>query len=327
MQEHPLTLTSDDDHLIHGTLFEPDQPRAVLVISHGMAEHDGRYAGFARWLGEHDIATITFNHRGHGPASAKDDLGHYSDQQGWHKVTDDLYRVLGHARARFPGVPVLLLGHSMGSFIAQSCIQQHKKAADALILSATNRINKPQLLAYQLLIGGLLKVYGRRHRSPTLTNLSFGRFNKAFEPARTDSDWLSRDPAQVDAYLADPLCGFQCTTGLWQDFVRGILSINPGQWPKDLPVHLFAGTEDPVAEMGTGVTRHFRAIRDAGVKRVTLRLFEGGRHEMLNETNVDQVRDYILSLCQSHIQPEQPGPEHASQGKKAGARPSGVDTD
>ncbi|MDO3721084.1 alpha/beta hydrolase [Marinobacter sp. chi1] len=306
MHEHPLTLTSEDDHLIKGTTFTPDRPQAVLVIAHGMAEHNGRYADFARWLGQHGIAAITFNHRGHGPDCSPKDLGHYSDRDGWHKVTDDLHRVLTHARQQFPGIPVILLGHSMGSFIAQSCLQQHGNAADALILSATNRINKPELLAYRTLIIGLKKVFGKRHQSPILANLSFGRFNKRFVPARTDADWLSRDPDQVDAYLADPLCGFNCTNGLWHDLVQGMLSINPRAWRKDLPVHLFAGTDDPVAEMGKGVTRHFRTIRNAGVKRVTFRLFNGGRHEMLNETNVEEVREYILALCQSHLPKEAP---------------------
>lgn len=301
MQEHPLTLTSEDDHLIKGTVFAPDHTEAALVISHGMAEHDGRYADFARWLAGHGIAVITFNHRGHGPDCPPKELGHYSDKNGWQKVIGDLHRVLTHSRDEFPGVPLILFGHSMGSFIAQSCVQQYSEAVDALILSATNRINKPELLAYRTLVNGLRRVFGKRHRSSILGNLSFGRFNKNFAPTRTDADWLSRDPEQVDAYLADPLCGFECTTGLWQDLVQGMLSINPKKWRKDLPVHLFAGSDDAVAEMGKGVTRHFRAIRSAGVKQVTFRLFKGGRHEMLNETNADEVREYILSLCQSHI--------------------------
>lgn len=297
MQEQPFTLTSQDEHSIRGTVFQPTIPNSVLVIAHGMAEHAGRYSEFARWLNDRSIAVVTYDHRGHGADTSEQDRGHYSDTHGWAKVTDDLHRVLCHSRALFPGLPVLLLGHSMGSFIAQSCAQQHPEALDAIILSATNRIHRPHLLVSRLIISGLSQLYGGRHVSPLIARMTFDKFNRLFRPNQTDCDWLSRDPAQVDAYVADPLCGFNCNIGLWHDFIRGMLTINPAQWRKDLPVHLFAGTDDPVGEMGKGITRHFQAIRDAGVERVSLRLFEGGRHEMLNETNAEEVREFILSLC------------------------------
>ncbi|MBW7471349.1 alpha/beta fold hydrolase [Marinobacter sp. M216] len=297
MQEHPLTLTSRDDHLITGTVFRPEHPASVLVIAHGMAEHAGRYTDFARWLGARQVAVVTYDHRGHGPACPESRRGHYGDRDGWDKVTDDLYRVLRHTRELFPGLPLTLLGHSMGSFIAQSCAQQHGEALDALILSATNRIHRPHLLVSALVIALIRKAFGARHRSPSIARMTFGKFNRQFRPNRTSSDWLSRDAAQVDAYVADPLCGFECTAGLWSDFIRGMLAISPANWRKDLPVHLFAGTDDPVGEMGKGITRHFQAIRNEGIHRVTLRLFDRGRHEMLNEINAEEVRDYILSLC------------------------------
>ncbi|WP_298452432.1 alpha/beta hydrolase [uncultured Marinobacter sp.] len=296
MQEQPLSLNGQNSHTITGTIFSPDTPRSVLVIAHGMAEHAGRYIDFARWLAERGIAVVTMNHRGHGLACTPDQLGHYSDTGGWEKVVDDLNLVLLDTRARFPEIPLALLGHSMGSFIAQSCAQQYPDSLDVLILSATNRINRPELWLSELLISGIRRFHGKHHRSPTIAKMSFGKFNRMFEPNRTDCDWLSRDTAQVDKYIADPLCGFECTTGLWHDFIQGMLTIKPSAWRKDLPVHLFSGTDDPVGEMGKGVTRHFEAIRQAGVKDTSLRLFEGGRHEMLNETNVEEVRDHVLAL-------------------------------
>lgn len=296
MHEHSLSLTGQDSHVIQGTAYCPDAPRTALVIAHGMAEHAGRYADFARWLALRNIAVITFNHRGHGPACLPDQLGHYSDTDGWRKVVDDLNRVLLDARERFPGTPLTLLGHSMGSFIAQSCAQQHPESMDALILSATNRIHRPQLWASRALIGGICRLHGSHHRSPTIARMTFGKFNRLFRPNRTDCDWLSRDTAQVDGYVSDPLCGFECTTGLWHDFIQGMLAIEPSRWRKDLPVHLFSGSDDPVGEMGKGVTRHFQNIRNAGVRKTSLRLFEGGRHEMLNETNVRDVREHVQSL-------------------------------
>lgn len=296
VQEQPLSLNGLNNHTITGLVCYPPRPHSVLVIAHGMAEHAERYSDFARWMAARDIAVVTMNHRGHGPDCTADQLGHYSDTHGWAKVVDDLHRVLVDARERFPGVSLTLLGHSMGSFIAQSCAQQHPDALDTLILSATNRINRPELWVSGFLINGIRRFHGKHHRSPLIAKVSFGKFNRMFQPNRTDCDWLSRDTTQVDKYCADPLCGFECTTGLWHDFIQGMLTIKPPAWRKDLPVHLFSGTNDPVGEMGKGVGRHLKAIRQAGVYHASLKLFEGGRHEMLNETNADEVRDYVLSL-------------------------------
>lgn len=303
MNEHPLTLNAPDGHTITGTVYTPSEPAAILVISHGMAEHGDRYRPLARWLSGQGVAIVTFHHRGHGPACCPDNLGHYANQHGWASVVADLHRVVQHARSQFPGLPLHLLGHSMGSFIAQSYAQQHGSNLDSLILSATNRIDRSHLLASRGIIGLIRLVRGKRHRSRLVARMTFEQFNRRFRPNRTTADWLSRDQEQVDRYISDPLCGFDCTVGLWSDFIGGMLSISPSHWRKDLPVHLFSGTEDAVGEMGRGVRRHFQMIREAGLEKVTLRLFEGGRHEMLNETNRDEVWGYLQSLCQPSDSP------------------------
>ena len=297
MNEHPLTLNAPDGHTITGTVFTPPEPVAILVISHGMAEHGDRYRPLARWLGEHGVAAVTFHHRGHGPACPSGGLGHYADQQGWASVVADLHRVVQYSHLQLPGLPLHLLGHSMGSFIAQSYAQKHGDTLDTLILSATNRIDRGQLLASRALIGLIRLIRGKRHRSRLVARITFEQFNRKFRPNRSGFDWLSRDREQVDRYISDPVCGFDCTVGLWWDFIGGMLSISPSAWRKDLPVHLFSGTADAVGEMGRGVRRHFQLIREAGLEKVTLRLFEGGRHEMLNETNRDEVWDYLRSQC------------------------------
>lgn len=314
MNEHPLTLKAGDGHTITGTVFTPAAPTAVLIISHGMAEHGHRYTPLARRLGENGIVVITYHHRGHGPSCPSENLGHYSDQCGWSNVVADLDGVVQHSRENFPGLPVNLLGHSMGSFIAQAYAQSHGDNLDALILSATNRIDRGRLLASWALIGLIRLVRGKRHRSRLVARMTFEQFNRSFRPNRTDADWLSRDPDQVDRYIADPLCGFDCTVGLWSDFIGGMLRLSPAAFRKDLPVHLFSGTADAVGEMGRGVRRHFQAIREAGAENVTLRLFEGGRHEMLNETNREEVWDYLRSLCQtSHSSSESEHPATSRQ--------------
>lgn len=289
MPEQSVSLSAPDGHQIRVNAFEPPDTDVTLVIAHGMAEHSGRYADFARWLNGHRVAVFTYDHRGHGNNCPPGDLGHYADDQGWQKVTHDLALVIQHARACHPDRPLALLGHSMGSFIAQSCAQNHGARIDTLILSATNRIHRPQLTASKALIASIASCYGKRHRSSVVTKLTFGKFNALFRPNRTECDWLSRDERQVDRYASDPLCGFTCTTGLWLDFLDGMLSIDPQTWRKDLPVRLIAGDCDPVGEMGRGIRLHYNALQRAGVRDSTLTLFEGGRHEMLNEINADEV--------------------------------------
>lgn len=291
MNEHALTAT--DGHTIPVNVWLPEAPVGVLVIAHGMAEYARRYDPFARWLMTRQIAVVASDHRGHGPACPPEELGFFSSAGGWEKVIGDLHKVVLYARSLAPEQPLTLLGHSMGSFIAQAYIQRHGEALDALILSATNRINRPALGVSRWLVRLIKTFKGPRHISPMINNMTFGAFNKPFQPNRTTHDWLSRDNAQVDRYIADPLCGFDCTTQLWSDFIGGMLSINPATWPRDLPIHLIAGTDDPVGEMGRGVRRHQTDIAAAGVKVASCRLFEGGRHEMINETNATEVWEHL----------------------------------
>ncbi|TYC58231.1 lysophospholipase [Marinobacter sp. BW6] len=307
MNELPLTLDAPDGHRITGTIFTSANPVAILVISHGMAEHGDRYRSLAQWLSESGMAVVTFHHRGHGPHCPWEKRGHYADRDGWANVIDDLHQVVEFSRSRFAGLPLHLLGHSMGSFIAQSYAQEYGDTLDSLILSATNRISRRQLLASRGMIGLIRLVFGKQHRSRLVARMTFEQFNRTFSPNRTGSDWLSRDHAQVDQYVSDPFCGFDCTVGLWWDFIGGMLSISPSTWRKDLPVHLFSGTADAVGEMGRGVRQHFQAIREAGLDKVTLRLFDGGRHEMLNETNREEVWGYLRAMCLTSDSPLQAG--------------------
>lgn len=287
-------LNAPDGHQIPVKTWHVSAPQAVLVISHGMAEHAGRYGALATWLVKRNVLVIAVEHRGHGPSCPEQDRGHYSDQNGWQKVVSDLHAVVQHSRAQYPQLPLTLFGHSMGSFIAQACAQAHGEDLDNLILCATNRIDHIHLRASQLLISTIARLRGGRHRSSLVDQMTFGAFNKRFNPTRTSHDWLSRDAKQVDRYLDDPLCGTSCTVQLWCDFIGGMLAISPRKWRKDLPVHLMAGTDDPVGEMGQGVSRHCDAIHQAGIEVASFRLFPGARHELVNETNADEVWQHLF---------------------------------
>jgi alpha-beta hydrolase superfamily lysophospholipase len=286
-------LTASDGHAIPVKVWRPRTPQALLVIAHGMAEHASRYAPLADWLNDRNIAVVAVEHRGHSDDCPEKDLGHYADQDGWNKVITDLDNVIDYARSLEPNAPLTLFGHSMGSFIAQVYAQRYGKKLDGLILCATNRINRPQLVVSKLLVDAIRAVKGQRHLSSLVTRMTFGAFNKAFKPNRTSHDWLSRDEAQVDAYLEDAYCGFDCTVQLWSDFIGGMLGIEPRKWPKDLPVHVMSGTRDPVGEFGKGIGKHIEAIEAAGVTLASVHLFEGARHELINETNALEVWEHL----------------------------------
>lgn len=307
MSHQETFLIASDSRRIPVYTWRPDHPKAVLVISHGMAEYGARYEPLAQWLRDQDILVVTLDHRGHGPHCPPEDRGHYADHDGWQKVIDDLNQVIRYAHTLAPDTPLTLFGHSMGSFIAQACAQQHGDALDSLILCATNRINRKELKASRLLIGSIRKLRGPRHHSTLIGDMTFGSFNKKFQPNRTSHDWLSRDPEQVDRYLADPCCGFECTTQLWYDFISGMLTIDPQLWRKDLPVHLIAGSADPVGEMGRGVSLHCEALHQAGIAVASFRLYDSARHELINEINAGEVWQHLLGCLPLADVQAQPG--------------------
>jgi alpha-beta hydrolase superfamily lysophospholipase len=300
MTRETFLLDTHDAYPVVVHHWEPRAPaRGVVNLAHGMAEHASRYGYLAEALIDAGYAVYAEDHRGHGETAASpDDLGFLAEHRGWATVLDDLHRVTLRARADHPDAPLFLLGHSMGSFLAQQYLFTFPTEIDGLVLSG------PKGPMGQLAGAGALAARAERRRlgphgrSQLLDTLSFGAYNKPFEPVRTRFDWLSRDPAQVDAYVDDPRCGFLATTQFYLDLFAGLGVI--GQLDRlrqgartDLPVYVFAGTEDPVG--GTeGVTQLVEHYAMAGMTEVRQRLYDGGRHEMLNEINRDEVIGELL---------------------------------
>lgn len=277
------------------------QPKAILQIIHGMAEHGKRYAS----VGEHFAAQGWLVHahdqRGHGQSvDTRRPLGHMADDDSFQRSVEDAHRINRSLREEHPGVPVVVMGHSMGSFHTQALLYTWPEDGDAFVLSGSN--GKPPFLA--MLGRGVARLERRRlghnNASALLTKLSFGDFNKGFE-GRTTHDWLSRDNAEVDAYIADPACGQDMTTQVWVDLLDGLFDIarpeNIGRIPKDKPLYIFAGDADPVGDKGKGIHSLASAYRRAGLGNVDVKLYPSGRHEMLNETNRDEVIDDLLRWC------------------------------
>ena len=271
--------------------------RGIVAIAHGMAEHAARYDEFARYLNRCGYVVEAHDHRGHGRTASNDEaLGFFAEENGWQRVVDDLIARLGEMRARYPQQKLILFGHSMGSFVAQQVLYQAPDAVDAAILSGSN--GKPLPIgAMGRLVARIERLrLGKHGRSELLGKLTFGAFNKHFQPARTPFDWLSRDQAQVDAYIADPRCGFSCTTQMWIDLLDALGGLakpdNRAEIPQSLPVLVMSGEADPV---GVNLSELVNGYRKVGMARVEVKLYRDGRHEMLNEINRAEVYDDIAA--------------------------------
>mgnify|MGYP002817179767 CR=1 FL=1 len=291
-------------HLYHWT---PDtEPVAVLQIVHGMGEHAARYARFARALTERGWAVVAHDQRGHGQtAHSVRDLGYFADEDGWAKVVGDVRAVSEEARRRHPDAPLAILGHSMGSYALQSLLFEHDDYAAAVISGST--LNTGLLVKVGRQLAKLERWrLGRRKVSWLLQRLSFGAFSRAIPDRRTEFDWLSRDPAEVDKYVEDPLCGFPSTTGLWVDLLEAFRELekpeNVAKIRKDLPIRIMSGGEDPVHEGQVGFRRLVDLYTARGFDELDVELVEGARHELLNETNRDQVTADLIAWLEAQVQ-------------------------
>jgi len=299
VQYVPSTLEGKN---IHTIIWDVESPRAVVQISHGMAEHIARYDEFARFLNEQGIAVAGGSHLGHGlTAGDESELGFIAPKKGWDHMVRDIHAVRQVVSAKYPGVPYILLGHSMGSFLARTYITQKYAAGLAgVIISGT--ANQPALIVGAgKMVDGLLKVFqGKRRRSGLLNAMSFGAYNKAFAPNRTEYDWLSRNDESVDRYVADPMCGFCFTTSAFGDLFDGLKYIgkkkNIKKADKSLPCLFIAGDKDPVGSNGKGVSDVADMFKSAGIKDVELHLYADARHEVLNEINREEVFADVLSF-------------------------------
>ena len=289
MKSESFTFTSKADGLsIAGSVWRPEgPPKAAVQIAHGMAEHCSRYGRFAEALCQAGYAVYANDHRGHGALAAENStLGDFGDA-GWDGLVADMVQLTNKIKEELPGKPVILFGHSMGSFASQQYILDHSDQIDALILSGSSALDKMAELA------------------ASGVDVSFDSFNAQFAPARTDFDWLSRDPAEVDAYVADALCGFEMKdTSLISMMMSGPRTGEVGAIAnirKDLPMFVFAGELDPVHGEQQLLNLVVQRYKEAGIQELEQKYYPDGRHEMLNETNRDEVTSDIIRWLDKHL--------------------------
>lgn len=280
-------------------------PRAVVQISHGMCEHLGRYEAFARYLNDRGIFVCGNDHLGHGLTSGTAGMdGYFADRDGRFYVLHDLKQMNRLARARYGDIPVILLGHSMGSFFARWFACEYPDGVDGLILSGTG--GPSAMIRLGVWLSALLvRLYGPRHVSSFLQHAGMGSYVRRIENPVTEYDWISRDEQVVRTYAQDPKCTFPFTAGAYHELLTVHAAVNRRSWARqirrDLPIYLFSGDQDPVGDYGRGVETVFARLCQAGIEDVTCRIYPGGRHEMLNEINREQVFEEVADWCVGHF--------------------------
>ncbi len=289
---------ADDGVRLLGRRWQPDgRPKAIVQIAHGLAEHSARYARLAAALTAADYGVYANDHRGHGPSCDPAALGHFADADGWAKCVGDLWTLNRQIEAEQTGAPIVFLGHSTGSWLGQQFVSDHGEALAGVAYSGSGK-PPPMVAALRLITRAERLRQGGRGKSRLVNSLMFDSLNKPFAPARTKSDWLSRDTGEVDAYVADPLCGFDVSNQLAIDFLDawpGVLARERlARIRKDLPIYVFSGERDPI---GANIGSLIADLKAAGFTRLATRIYPGARHETLNETNRDEAtRDLIAWL-------------------------------
>lgn len=281
------------------------KPCAIIQISHGMCEYVHRYKELAEVLAKQGYVVCGNDHLGHGQTSGENGLdGYFGERDGRYFVLRDLKQMNDLIRQKYPGLPLVLLGHSMGSFFARWFANQYPQALDALMLSGTAGPNPLAGVGIRL-TEWLAHHKGGTYVSPYVNKLAFGAYLKKVNSPKTPYDWISRDMSLVAKYAADKKCTFVFTVSAFHELFCVLRQVSSLQWAqginKDLPIWLFAGDMDPVGDYGKGVKKVARLLKQAEIKDVTLTLYPGGRHEMLNETNRQQVYQDMLHWLAQHM--------------------------
>ena len=297
-------MKASDHTTVYVHVWPVEKPKGVILLSHGMTEHGLRYNRFGRFLQDNQIGLYCPDQRGHGKTGAAA-LGHLRKGVEWELMIDDLFRIKRDYIDKETSCPIYLMGHSMGSFLVRRAVELQPKLFNGLLLSGTGDSRGLAGKLAEKLAGIACLMLGEKFISKELKQLVFGTYNKQVRGFRTVYDWLTRDNIEVDSYLSDTYCGFSCTNGFYYELFRGIQMANDPKkirkLKKEFPIYLFSGTADPVGTQGKGVRNVAQAYCDAGMDDITLRLYPGGRHEMLNELNRDMVMKELLQWLEQHI--------------------------
>lgn len=300
--------SSDGKSQIHVNKWVPTdcELKGIVQIAHGVAEYGKRYDEFATFLANHGYIVVANDHLGHGQSLVEDSpMVYFGEKESWWYAVDDVEKLRIMTHKDYPDLPYYLFGHSMGSFIARSHLIRHGGKLDGCIICGTGFLNGFLIKCGKLVANIGIKRHGRKGYSKLADKLAFGGYNKAFQPNRTEFDWLSASNENVDDYIDDPLCGGRTTLGLFRELLDGLTYVNDRRhietMSKEQPILFVAGTHDPVGEMGKGVKKAYNEFKSSGIKDVDIKLYKGMRHEILNEKDRQIVFDDVLNWLDGHL--------------------------
>lgn len=301
--------SKDGIHKLNSVIWKPknsDKVKAVLQISHGMIEFIERYDEFATYLVQNGYAVVGHDHLGHGSTvNNQDSWGYFVGKNASQIVVEDVYRVTCKIKEIFPNTKLILLGHSMGSFIARRYLMTYGKKLDAAIIMGTGSQPKAMIVGGKLIISIWKLLYGDKHRSKSIEKVMFGAYNKRFSDNPMGKEWLTKDEKIRKWYCNEPGCSFLFTLNGYHLILETLGFIqkqsNIDRIPKKLPIYIVAGEDDPVGNYGKGVEHVYNVYKKTGIKDITMRLYENDRHEILNETDRQMVYKDILNWLDQHF--------------------------
>ncbi len=311
MREDFTYPSSDGKNMIHGIRWTPeDKPIAVLQIVHGMVEFIARYEEFAEYLTRQGFAVVGEDHLGHGEsAMSEEDLGYFG-KGGNGFLMEDIHQLRKMTTEQWPDIPYFMLGHSMGSFLLRQYLVEGEKAPYAEGLSGAIVMGtgwQPDIaLKLGTTLSGFAEMFrGDRHRSRLIEKMALGSNNRKIKNPRTKDDWLSKDTDVVDAYEENPLCQFHFTVNAYYNMFKGIRKCQDRQLmkrlPEKFPMLFISGAEDPVGNYGDGVRKAYMVYLENSAADVHIKLYEEDRHEILNETNREDVYNYLLTWLKNRM--------------------------
>jgi len=292
---------SIDNKYIYKNLSSSINPKGIVHICHGMAEHIGRYNWLIKKLNDDGYHVISIDHRGHGNRIGDNPKGFFDEQDGWNMVVEDLSVLIEMSKQDYPDLKQFLIAHSMGSWIALSALQNNI-AIDGLILSGSSKPARLMIIIQKILIKIQILLFGKKSVSIFLDNITLGSYNNFFKPNRTKKDWISSDNDNVDNYVDDDLCGFPVTNGLWHDLANGILKVfninNYSSSQNSIPIFIISGSKDPVGENGKGVMRLYKFLSNIFTS-VSIKIIDEARHEVFSETTKENSYNMLIKFIEN----------------------------
>ncbi len=310
MKSSLFSFKDKDGFEINVYKWEPvNKPKAAVQIVHGMAEHAKRYEVFAEFLCNNDYICYADDHRGHGKTIELNNMGPgYLGESGWDGTVHGIHHLSLLIREENPNIPLFLIGHSWGSFISQDIIQKWSSDYKGVILLGSNGHQRSTIIKIGKSIAKKeVKKLGSNEPSIKMNDLSFGSFNNPYknEPNPTGFEWLSRDKAEVKKYIDDPLCGFIVPASFFVEMLNAFEKIwdieNEKHIALDLPILFASGESDPVSNETKNLIPILERYKKIGIKDLGVKFFKGARHELLNETNREEVFNFLLEWLDNHL--------------------------